>query len=167
MSTVGLPRYIGERKADKMRKGYRAQRGKKESKGIFPGKSICHPNQPIIVSEENGCKFVANNKTKGDVYHYKIDGDIVNDKVNRKCDYMIEKNDRAYLVELKGKHLNDALEQLENTEKLFKAELAGFTLCMRVVYRPNTHAVYSSKARIFIGKHPDFKCGTIKMEEDI
>lgn len=56
-------------------------------------------------------------------------------KDGTRCDYLLmnETKKVAYLIELKGSDLVKAAEQLENTEKMLRQELFGYSLRYRIV----------------------------------
>ena len=90
-------------------------------------------DRPKIKCEEKGKKYTLENTNKNHVISYKIDdGVIVKDKSVsdeiRKCDYgfFIDK-ETAILIELKGCHSKDAIEQIGQTLTLFKGFLKEFS----------------------------------------
>lgn len=109
--------------------------------------SLCEKRQKVIVSKDRHAKpeHRGINRDECTVRHYRIDGDVIASKAVKKCDYLLLNDDKyqAYLIELKGTSLLDAIEQLENTEQILKQDLSGFEKNFRIVYRSNTHAVHS------------------------
>lgn len=133
-------------------------------------KTICSINQKLIVSEEQKKKHVANNNDYNNVYHFKIDGDILPEGTSpQRCDFLLENETKhkAYLIELKGKNLNHAIEQIESTIKIFKGKFDSYEILPRIVYKSNTHAVHSSKVNSFKMKYPKSIIRTIVIEENI
>lgn len=107
--------------------------------------------QPIIVSQDrrSDCQHRAQNVVKQNnlrsvVRQYKVDGKIITD--GKRCDYLVLNDDlkTAYLIELKGKDINHATEQLDNTLKIMKANLPDYTFFLRIAYT-GTPAVRYSK----------------------
>ena len=128
--------------------------------------SLCEKNQAIIVSKDKGAprEHRANNPhRKFDLRHYKLDGILI--KQSTCCDYLLVNDSRkkAYLIELKGRNIDDAVKQLESGEQKCKAELNGYSFFYRIVCsKAKTHKLQSPKFRKF-----KEKCGTrLKMKEN-
>lgn len=68
----------------------------------------------IYVSKENHCEHRAINRDKNIVYHIEVDGKVIPKSYNKtkRIDFLIlnETKKTAYLIELKGCHLADAIE---------------------------------------------------------
>lgn len=96
--------------------------------------------------------------------HYKLDGDLF--KQTTCCDFLLINDSRckAYLIELKGGNIEDAVEQLEAGEQKCKDELEGYTFFYRIVCsKARTHKIQSLKIRKF-----KEKCGTrLKIKENV
>ncbi len=74
------------------------------------------------------------------------------------CDYLLVNDSRkkAYLIELKGGKIDQAIKQLEAGEQKCKAELRGYTFLYRIVCsKAKTHKIQSNTIRKF-----KEKCGT-------
>ncbi len=97
--------------------------------------SLCAKNAHQIISKDrkNPQYHKAVNKENNDVTQYQIDGIVL--KNGTRCDYLLmnETKKVAYLIELKGSDLVKAAEQLENTEKMLRQELFGYSLRYRIV----------------------------------
>lgn len=120
-------------------------------------KSMCEKKQAIIVSKDKGEGRIhrAFNTDKDTVRQYQIDGYVINSQTLNKCDFLLM-NDikkKAYLIEVKGKKLLDALKQLDSTEQLLQNDLKGYEKNFRIVYRPNTHDIHSTDYKKFYLKH--------------
>ena len=153
--------------------------GKEKNKSLLDGhESQCDKRAKEIVCKENDSRYTACNKNKALVRKYQIDGDVLllNDTPPR-CDYMILNDDmkNAYLIELKASKVKHGLEQLDNTEKLFRNELKVYTFYKRLVFsgKSATHGVMSSELRRWQergGKVASVWCNIFKrshMKEDI
>ncbi len=121
---------------------------------LFPDKSLCQLNQPIVVSSENGKKHIVDNhKSKYYIYQYKIDGDIVTSQTVSKCDYIVEvdKDNKsiAFIIELKGSDVSHAIDQIKSTLCMFKKELKGYIIRPRIICSSRVHSINSSKVRKF------------------
>ncbi|MCM1259021.1 MAG: hypothetical protein NC307_14380 [Roseburia sp.] len=111
-------------------------------------KSICKKRQKIIVSKENGREHRANNKGEDDVRKYKLDGDLV--KNEKCCDYLVlnDTKKNAYFIELKGRNVSDAVEQLEAGKKKVELELEGYKMFFRIVgSKMRTHEIENTQFR--------------------
>lgn len=78
-----------------------------------------------VSASECGRKYSIKNKSKKEIVKYKIDGGLINDPNEIKCDYgFYTKGDNniLFLVELKGSDYNHAIEQIINTIKLLVTE---------------------------------------------
>ena len=135
--------------------------------------SICEPRQKIIVSKDKreSRRHIANNVNNNLVSHYQIDGVVIISE--KKCDFLLinEESMIAYLIELKGKNISDAIDQLENTERVLKSELSIYKLKYRIITNgTSTHNLTSLKYKKFIEKRPGrdtVKPKTWIFEEDI
>lgn len=119
--------------------------------------SICEEKQKIIVSRDSGETRIhrAFNVNDNFVRHYRIDGVVIMDQNEKKCDFLLLNDTKkvAYIIEVKGTDLNTALKQLENTERLLAEDLVGFMKKIRIVYRANTHAIHSNEYKKFCLRH--------------
>jgi hypothetical protein len=77
-----------------------------------------------IVAEENKRKYILQNPSKKKVCKIRIDGCVISSQTKRKCDYLIIvcELEYMYFIELKGKDLISAVEQLTETVKHFQSE---------------------------------------------
>lgn len=120
--------------------------------------SLCERNQAIVVSRDSGNQRehrAINPEKQFDLRHYKLDGDLF--KQTKCCDFLLVNDSKcnAYLIELKGGNIDDAIEQLEAGEQKCKNELSGYTFLYRIVCsRAKTHKMKSLKIRKF-----QEKCG--------
>ncbi|MFV0582806.1 MAG: hypothetical protein ACK5N4_12260 [Parabacteroides gordonii] len=70
----------------------------------------------ILVLEENKCKCVFSNPENNNLTKIIVDGCQITEGV--KCDFLVlDHNNNEYFIELKGKDIPHALEQLEATIK--------------------------------------------------
>lgn len=132
--------------------------------------SSCEPNARLIVSRDkrSNKQHRADNKNLHKVTHYRIDGVVVSK--GKKCDYLLIDEDKkiAYLIELKGSRITDAVSQFEGTECALGREFRGkYTLYYRIVAsKCPTHSIENSTFRKF-----KIRCGnrllygTNKIEE--
>ncbi len=95
--------------------------------------SECEAHAPKIVSQEKGRKHIAKNVKRACVTHYRIDGVVI--KQGNKCDYLLINEDtkREYLIELKGRDLIGAAQQLEATESALKTQMMPYSVKYRIV----------------------------------
>lgn len=132
---------------------------------LTPEKSLCEKNAAIVVSRDRGAQreHRANNPQKAfDLRHYKLDGVLI--QQTKCCDFLLVNDSRkkAYLIELKGGNIDDAVEQLEAGEQKCKEELIGYTFFYRIVCsKAKTHKIQNVKFRKFREK-----CGArLKLKE--
>ncbi len=82
---------------------------------------------------ENGKKFFFNNPANKKICRVHVDNCLIKDQSIKKCDYLfeIQEDSRYYLVELKGKSIDIAIEQITSTfefvNKKIKAPAASYT----------------------------------------
>ncbi|SKB84248.1 hypothetical protein SAMN06296386_106148 [Lachnospiraceae bacterium] len=104
---------------------------------IFDGHSSkCKPDAKTIVSKDKGSprKHIATNPNqKFSVRQFQLDGDIF--KYVPCCDYLLlnDTSQVAYYIELKGKDVGHAAEQLQAAEKLCHNDLEGYDALYRIV----------------------------------
>jgi hypothetical protein len=86
--------------------------------------------RPRIVCEEKRTKITFHNLTGETVAKIRIDGCVISDKTIKKCDYLIlcSALKKAVLVELKGREVETAIEQLSATldNETIKTPLAQY-----------------------------------------
>lgn len=133
-------------------------------------KSICERKQKIIVSEENGRKHRANNSKNGyEVRQYHLDGGLL--KNEKCCDYLVLNDTKrnAYFIELKGRNVSDAVEQLEKGKKKVEMELRGYEMYFRIVgSKMRTHEINSTQVRKIKSKYRGRLCyGSGVIEEEL
>ena len=127
---------------------------------LFPGKSMCEPNQSKVVIEENHNKHILNNSHHNKVYQYHIDGDIIPSGTSEKrCDYIVEveisAKKLAFIIELKGTDIKEAIQQIDATISRL-SQLQSFILYPRIIVnRVNTHKIQDTKIIGFRKKYPN------------
>lgn len=120
---------------------------------LTPEKSLCKKNQSTVVSRdkrEQREHRAENPQRKFNLRHYRLDGDLIQQKTC--CDFLLINDSRkkAYFIELKGKNIDDAPEQLEAGEEKCRAELKGYTFFYRIVCsKAKTHKLQNNKIRRF------------------
>lgn len=124
--------------------------------------SQCKIHQSVVVSGEKGkCHRVENN-SGSPIYQYPIDGGIICNTNTKKCDYIVEvTKDKpiAFIIELKGSHLNEAIQQIESTINHFKSKLQNYDIRPRIISkRVITHSVKNSEHRNFQHKYKKAIC---------
>lgn len=79
---------------------------------------ISHDDKTIVVLREprESREYRMKNKARKELVVYRIDGGLIPDNDIMKCDYGVyTEEDALYLIELKGAHYIEALEQLLST----------------------------------------------------
>lgn len=81
---------------------------------------VTFSRDPLLTVEEKGKKYAARNLGKECVAKIKVDGCLINDSTVAKADYLILRCDKgmAYIVELKGRDVARACEQILSTAAL-------------------------------------------------
>ena len=99
----------------------------------YPECTFCQTGK-LIVAEENKRKYILNNKAQKKICKIRIDGGVIDSQTQSKCDYMMvvcqsdkgsqttDSGEIVYLIELKGKDLIKAVEQLTQTMTYFDYE---------------------------------------------
>ena len=130
-------------------------------------KSLCEKNQAIVTSRDKGNQRkhrAINPKREFELRQYKLDGDLV--KQEKCCDYLLLNDSRkkAYLIELKGGNIDEAVEQLKAGEQKCKNELTGYNFFYRIVCsKARTHDIKGNKFRKF-----KERCGSkLMMKENV
>ena len=112
--------------------------------------SLCEKRQKIIVSQDaasgNPSQHRAYNQSENCVRQYCLDDHMILQNSVQRCDYLLLNCDkkRAYFIELKGKHIEKAKEQIESSERLLNQDIKGYTIFYRIIYRTGTHGVRSA-----------------------
>ena len=133
--------------------------------------SLCDIKQKIIVSRDskNRTEHRAVNKGLNDVRWYKLDGDII--KNSKMCDFLVvnDTSKTAFLIELKGSNIEDAIPQLIAGEKLCFKELPKYIVHLRLICsKARTHKINSKEFRKFKEKYGRrFQYKEMLMEENI
>jgi hypothetical protein len=85
------------------------------------------------VFEENGREYRARNLSGKRLLMYRVDDEMI--KTGARCDYAlgIPLDKAVYLIELKGKNLKRASEQLLATLSTLRTRLTGYAVHARVV----------------------------------
>ena len=88
----------------------------------------------ISISDAPSTKYQVLNPNEKDFSLFRIDKDkIVTGQ--RKCDYLLVRcvDKHCFFIELKGRHLLDAVEQISKTIETLKNKLTGHVLNVRIV----------------------------------
>ncbi len=115
--------------------------------------SLCEKNQAIVVSKDKRTQRehrASNPQRRFDLRHYKLDGELF--KQTRCCDFLLvnDSRNKAYLIELKGENIDEAVNQLESGEQKCKDELKGYIIFYRIVCsKAKTHKIQGVKFRKF------------------
>ena len=134
--------------------------------------SHCKKDQKVIVSKENQNEHILHNNYGYMVFQYRVDGEIVKDGKDERCDYIVEAQKisdlLAYFIELKGSDLNKALDQIEAAIYMLDDRLRGYKVLPRVViHRAATHEIQGTRYRRFKKCFPDLVVKCKRLEEVI
>lgn len=131
---------------------------------------IAEGTQPSFISAENKCEHRGINVNHHYGRHFKIDGGVFPRSCSEeKCDYLLlnDTDKRAYFIELKGSDLEKAIEQVENTIRLLREGIVGYTIFRRIIYRSGTHDIQGSAALKWRKQHPTAIIKSRVLEENI
>jgi len=94
-----------------------------------------YDNRKYITCEEKRKKYILENVRSVNIANYHIDGGVVQNDDEKKCDFLIyvEDDKNIILVELKGTEFSTALKQLYNTVNLFSQQFNGNKIYARIV----------------------------------
>lgn len=110
-------------------------------------------NRSTISVEENKRKYLAHNKAKSEVCLIRVDDCLIKEGV--KCDFLLLNCDqkKSYFIELKGKDILHAIEQIDRTISLLYEKIDSYS--------------YSVNARIVLTKvyPPDLRSNEYKKLE--
>ncbi|MCT7971024.1 hypothetical protein [Laspinema olomoucense] len=111
----------------------------------YPDCTSCS-DRKIITAQENGRKYIFNNFSQRRVCKVRVDDCVITSQEQCKCDYLfivcnpeqveeekLQSLEQLYFVELKGKDLIHAVEQLTQTIDHFKPPLNQAQVFGRVV----------------------------------
>ena len=75
------------------------------------------------------------NSKNRDLHHVKIDGCYILDQTKKKCDFLLldKQKKSAYFIELKGKDVKSAIEQIDSTIEEMKKEVKEFERYCRII----------------------------------
>lgn len=96
-------------------------------------------DRAVVVFSENGRDYRGRNPHRKVISRYRIDGGAICDDTKKRCDSACEipatgpARPSLYLIELKGKDLIHACEQLLDTMQHLAADLSGKTIHGRIV----------------------------------
>ena len=93
----------------------------------------------VVVCSEKKSRYALQNPNHVSITIFHVDGGVVRDEeCCRKCDYIYDISmplkSIAIFIELKGKHLVDALEQIENSVKLFMPTFKKTIILGRIIF---------------------------------
>ena len=139
----------------------------------------------LIVAEENKRKYLLQNSARKKICKVKIDNCVITSQSQRKCDYIVivcetkeakhPESVDLYFIELKGRDLISAVEQLTQTITYFQAEKYKFTgkvfarVVLSKVADPKSIEVDSRviTLRKLLKKFGgDFAYGSVQLEKD-
>ena len=135
--------------------------------------SLCEERQKIIVSKDkkHPQKHRALNINEDRVNHYRVDGVIITNQTA--CDFLLvnEESGIAYLIELKGGEVSDAVSQLKHSAETLKRELEKNTKQFRIVAKKcKTQQIENASTKKLLAEWRRKKCiriCEIELEEKI
>ena len=140
---------------------------------LTPANSLCDIRQKEIVSRDKGSQvrhIAVNTNQQYDVRQYQLDGVLIR---NQTCNDFLVLNDslkKAYYIELKGRDVKKAVDQLIAGERICRTELKGYVPYYRIVASKSlTHNNWPKNYRdllVDVGKER-FLCKTKLFREDL
>ncbi len=136
-------------------------------------KSRCKKDAAEVVSKDKGnpVKHILYNNSGFPIYQWHIDGDIIKNTDESKCDFIVEIHKTSVIaffpIELKGKsELNHALDQLKATINKYNLNKKDCEIYPRVVMKGvPTHRTFDSDYRKFKKNYPNLRIDS-KLSED-
>ena len=121
----------------------------KEVQEQYQDCTVCSNGSKIPV-EENKRKYVLSNSSSREVCRVRIDGCLIQNQDRAKCDFMIIicNTEDVYFIELKGKDLIRAVEQLFQTIEDFRSEITGKIFARAVVSKVSMPKSIEVDARV-------------------
>ena len=94
-----------------------------------------YDNRRYVTCEERNKKYTLDNARSVNIANYHMDGGVIQNDPEKKCDFLIfvEDASEVILIELKGTDYSKALKQLYNTIVLLKDQLNSYKIYARVV----------------------------------
>lgn len=116
-------------------------------------------------------KYIAQNIRKKGIVVYQIDGGLLKDATQLKCDYaLLTEDNHLYLVELKGSDYPHALEQIIHTIQVLEPEvnLLNARVVLSKVRVPGLRVTQEVKLQNLLSRyHGDLKKKAVELEEKI
>lgn len=106
-------------------------------------------NNKLIVVKESNKKFTLDNPKLKAIHKVKVDGCLMTDSM--KCDFLFEIGkpiEKVFYVELKGRDINHAYEQIISTAKFCK----------------NTHQFFEKECHIVTSSSPKYSSKTQELQ---
>lgn len=123
----------------------------------------------LVVSKEKNRDHRGKNLDKNLVCQYKLDGKVFQNETS--CDFLLLNREKktAYFIELKGRNIEHAIKQLEDSYEKLKEELQDHQVNFRIVASNiGKPALQSMKYKRFSYCHEGrIKMKTTSMEENI
>ncbi|WP_193944091.1 hypothetical protein [Sphaerospermopsis aphanizomenoides] len=154
----------------------------------YPDCTFCNDGQKIPV-QENKRKYILNNLSAQRVCTITIDGCVIDAQNQRKCDYLMivcntekvandnnmDAGEKMYFIELKGKDLISAVEQLTQTIEYFEPQIIGTVFARAVLSKVSKFNAPKSiendsrvkKLKSLLKKYGgNFEYGSVQFEKD-
>lgn len=80
---------------------------------IIKSECIKNKTDKIIVLKEKKSSFIVGNKNQIEIEVVKVDGCVI--KTGKRCNYMLRYDSKEIYIELKGRDVNYAVEQIKST----------------------------------------------------
>ena len=89
----------------------------------------------LITATEKGKKYTAKNNSGECVAKVKVDGGLLNNSTSKKADYIVLRCDcnKVYILEFKGRHIDEACQQILSTIDELSTVLNKCTIYARII----------------------------------
>jgi hypothetical protein len=89
-------------------------------------------SRSVLIVKDKGQQHL---RIENDSKHYILKLRLIEDNLNKKCDYLILdcSDENAYFVELKGQNLSEAVKQIVSTISVLATRLTSFNFHCRIV----------------------------------
>lgn len=117
--------------------------------------------------EENKMKYLAENRDENRVCLIQVDGCLITKGI--RCDYLLLNCDKknSYFIELKGKKLLHAIEQIDRSVHILKKDISDFKINARIILRKVEPPQYKRREHRILREKIKKLNGTLQIKEKI
>jgi hypothetical protein len=128
------------------------------SGSIFPDSPSClhyrNSRENLGALRRNNREYQPQNPDRKNVEVYVVDGCLVTGAEEKKCDFLLANcsNSVVYFIELKGRDLEDAIEQVRQTIRRYSSTFADWTIHARIILTRCNPVQYRSAAEVALDR---------------